>query len=339
MTHLPLRIAVTAATAVVAALLPTPAATAAPTAPPGTTCVGTADAVTVDGDLVVPAGRACLLDGTTVAGTVRVQRGADLLVVDGTLRGEVVVQPDGFLHLRDSTVGGLVRANSAFGVHAEESRLTGGFTGRAVDGSATQPLFWAVGGRIGSSVTVRAGGLHLEGTRVSGNVAGLGATYTDVLDTTVAGSLQVRENRRGSVVCASEVDGDARFTGNAGVVQLGADGPVLPCSGPTVWGGDVTVDDSRGPVVVADSVVRGDLTGTGNQSAPTGEGNRVRGRLVGQLAALGAGSQVAMESGPRALAAPGGDDTADQADEAVRESLEQRRLAAGEDAAAAGGAF
>src|SRR5690606_15784208 len=77
-----------------------------------TRCVGEGGAVTVPGDLVVPAGKTCWLDGTTVEGNVRVQAGADLIVTGGTLKGSVVVDEIGRASGRYGVVGVVGRARS-----------------------------------------------------------------------------------------------------------------------------------------------------------------------------------------------------------------------------------
>src|SRR5690606_27126422 len=76
----------------------------------------------------------------------------------------------------------------------------------------------------------------------------------------------------------------ATFTGNSFGVQLGAGGDLGVCDqGPSVWGGNVTVSDTDGPVKVVDNIIRGNLAGTGNATV-TASGNRVRGELQGQFA-------------------------------------------------------
>jgi hypothetical protein len=92
-------LAVTAPLALAATLLvagPTPAAHA-----DDRRCVGTIGAVTVDDDIVVPAGKSCTLQGTRVEGNVIVKRGARLVArgvrVDGNIQSQahrrVVVAP------------------------------------------------------------------------------------------------------------------------------------------------------------------------------------------------------------------------------------------------------
>src|SRR5699024_9935741 len=80
----------------------------------------------------------------------------------------------------------------------------------------------------------------------------------------------------GTAVCASEIDGATTFTGNENV-QLGTGAGIIDCEDGNYFGDDVTVSDNTGAVDVSGNIIRGDLTGEGNDPAPTGSDNRVRG--------------------------------------------------------------
>lgn len=252
-----------------------------------TTCVGSGGEVTVPGDLVVPAGQACDLSGTTVDGNVRVAKGADLVAEGATVTGNVVVAEDGYLGLVDATVAGRVVSNSAFGVTLETSTVNGNYVGRAVEGSDVQSaLYVEDDSRIGGRVDVSTGEVLVSGSWVDGSLTTDGARYTDIIDSVLLGSLSVMDNVEGAVFCDSEVDGDAVYTGNQYVLQIGADGPVEVCEGASVWGGDVTISDNAGDIRVSNNIIRGDLAGTGNDPAPRGSDNRVRGDISGQFEEL-----------------------------------------------------
>ncbi len=291
-----------------------------------THCNGTAGAVTVPGDLVVPAGKACNLDGTTIDGNVRVAAGADLVGSGITVNGNVTVQGDGYLDLTDSEVSGNVNNRGAYGVYLDGSSLN------AYSGTEANPdtFLTADGSHFGGRVAVAGGSLLLEGAVVDRVVTVSDAYYADILDTVVQGALTVSGNEYGSMVCGSEVDGHASFTGNSFGVQLGAGGALGVCDqGPSVWGGDLTVSDTAGHVQVSDNIIRGNLAGTGNASVSASD-NRVRGELQGQFSANAPAA--------RAMARMQQQDTA-QAEEArdVVERLRAERAAAAEWQAAKAG--
>jgi hypothetical protein len=60
-----------------------------PAARADTNCSTTLTSVTINGNLVVPAGAECSLNGTTVTGNVTVGKGAQLLVFAGTIYGNI----------------------------------------------------------------------------------------------------------------------------------------------------------------------------------------------------------------------------------------------------------
>ncbi len=286
-----------------------------------TRCIGTAGAVTVPGDLVVPAGQACTLTGTTVVGTVRVQAGADLVVLDVTFKDTVVVAPDAYFDATTSAIDGTVTSRG-FGIYLDRSMVGGDVRGRA-DASSFSYLYNST---VAGQVDARAGDLLIDSTQVAGQVRGLGTTFVDVVNSTLFDALTVKDNAEGTSVCASEVDGDTRFTGNTGV-QLGEGTLLGSCTdGVNYFGGSVHVSNTTGGVTVNGNIIRGDLIGTGNDPAPTGEGNRVRGTVGGQFADMGAARQARA----RVMAAQ-----ADRHTDALAE-VEQRRSAAVAEANAAG---
>lgn len=247
-----------------------------------TRCNGTADGVTIPGDLVVPRDASCDLTGVTVTGTTRVAAGGDLVAEGTTFQGAVTVAEDGYVGLVDSSVAGRVTSRQGFGVTLEGSSAQSLVT-RAVEGSQVETVTWVeAGSTVGGLVDARAGELLLSSSVVTGNVRGLGTLYTDVVDSVVDGTLEVRDNVEGGVFCESEVYGDATYAGNMSVLQLGADGPVEVCEQMSVWGGDVAVVDNDAEIVLDQNIVRGDVTLTGNDPMPTvGPDNRVRGTVNG----------------------------------------------------------
>src|SRR5438067_4905126 len=73
-----------------------------------TYCVGEGGAVTVPGDLFVPPGESCSLDGTTVTGNVRVAAGGNLVVKGGSFKKEVQIASEGYFDATNTTVGSQV---------------------------------------------------------------------------------------------------------------------------------------------------------------------------------------------------------------------------------------
>lgn len=288
-----------------------------------TRCVGTGGAVTVPGDLVVPAGESCTLTGTTVEGKVRVNAGADLVVVDAMFNGAVVVAPDAYFDATTSAVSGTVTSRG-FGIYLDRSTVGEHIRGRAAaDASSFTYLY---NSSIAGQVDARSGELLVDSSQVMGSVRGLGTVFVDIKNSTLADTLVVTNNAEGATVCASEVDLKAQFTGNAGV-QIGEGDLLSSCTdGVNYFGGNVRISDNSVGVTMSNNIVRGDLSGTGNDPAPVGENNRVRGTSTGQFADL----EAAPQAMARKMAVP-----ADRAEDA-RATVEQRRSAAIEQAAAAG---
>ncbi|GAB2681986.1 hypothetical protein [Thalassiella azotivora] len=306
-----------------------------------TRCIGEGGAVTVPGDLVVPAGRSCTLTGTTVNGNVRVAAGADLVAVDATFNGNVVVQADAYLDAVNTTVSGNVRSRAGYGTYLETTQVGGAYV---EEGGDADPFLFTSDASIGKRVDITNGALVLDGTDVSGPVSVAGGDYSDIFDSTLFRTLTVTGMEYGAVFCESEVDGDALYDGNAYGTQIGGGGVLSECDGPSYFGGNLTVSNSTGGVQVSDTIVRGDLGGEGNDPAPTGEGNRVRGEVTGQFvdlqptpeaAAAQAPSLKAMDKTQARTAAPelaAGEDKKAE----IRQDRDERRAQATAEAQAAG---
>ncbi|MFF5567146.1 hypothetical protein ACFY7Z_22515 [Streptomyces sp. NPDC012623] len=270
-----------------------------------TTCVGDGGAVTVNTDLVVPAGKSCTLTGTKVKGTVTVEAGADLVAAGATFNGAVEVGTDAYLDLTDTTVKGVLTTRSAFGAHLEESTVKGGI-------SARRGFVYAVDSTLGGSVKGESGELYVSGSTLSGSLTGEGNQYTDVYDSTVKGALTVSGNTLGGILCAGEVYGDTVYKDNKDTLQLGGEGLLGSCRGATYLGGDLTVTGNSANAVLDNTIVRGGLTATGNTPVlKVGESARVRGTTTGETAAAGASSARSA----RAAVQDRGDELAAKAEE------------------------
>ncbi|OYN91081.1 hypothetical protein [Parenemella sanctibonifatiensis] len=257
-----------------------------------TYCSGEASGVTVPGDLVVRAGDACVLTDVTIQGTARVQAGADLILTDSTVDAAVVVAADGYFEAVGSELGAGVTNNGGYGVYLESTSVEGAYVAR---GDNALTFVYADEANVGGRLLAEQGEVFVQSTTVGGAFTSQGSGYTDVLDSTLARTLTVEGNANGSVVCGSEVDGDATWTGNAGV-QLGTGGTISPCDDANYFGGNVTISDSTGGVDVSGNIIRGDLNGDGNDPAPTGADNRVRGESGGQFAELSPAAQLRSSS-------------------------------------------
>ncbi|ASU83072.1 hypothetical protein CDO52_10020 [Nocardiopsis gilva YIM 90087] len=292
-----------------------------------TSCVGVGGAVTVPGELVVPAGKSCTLEGTTVEGKVTVRKGADLVVIDGTLKSNVTVQHNAFLDTKDTDIKGTVTTRGAYGAYLDESKA--GKNVRTFEGRGTEneSFLYTIDSSVGGNINATHGDVYLVGASVGGNIASKGTEYTDLYDTEVNGNLHVDGSRLGSVFCHGEVYGNASYTGNPGALQIGASGEDGTCHGVSYWGGDVEVKGNTGGVLINDNIIRGDLVGENNDPvAQKGANNRIRGEVTGEFADM-----------PKftTRSAPATDERADE----IEGKASERRTEAKADAENAGKAF
>jgi hypothetical protein len=258
-----------------------------------THCVGDAGAVTVPGDLLVPAGKSCVLTGTKVTGEVTVEAGANLVVTGGDFAKNVRVGDDGFFDALNTTVRGGVVLADAYGTFLAGGLVHGSLQVTAPAHPERVTYAFASGAHVKGDVTATAGEIFAENSLLDKKVTGAGVSYVDLDGVVVGGDLSVSGAALGSVFCGGEVYGDAGYTTNAGTVQIGADGPVTVCTEASYWGGDLTVSGNTADVRVGNNIVRGNLAGVDNAPAPTGEGNRVRGTVSGQFTQLAASPQAA----------------------------------------------
>lgn len=254
-----------------------------------TRCTGTAGAVTVPGELVVPAGASCVLTGTTIDGRVRLAADANLIISGGQINGDVIVNAGAYFDATDTTVQGRVHNRAGYGVFVDASDV-GSYLAPAREGAETSFLT-AYDTDFGGIVRADTGLVLLESATVTGNVQATDVGYVDVLDTWITGNLTVAGASEGSLVCGSEIDRNATYSGAAGV-QIGTGDLLATCTHSAYIGGSLTIDDSTVGVEIADTIIRGNLTGTGNSPAPlVADDVRVRGTLGGQFGTAGALSE------------------------------------------------
>lgn len=248
-----------------------------------TRCVGEGGAVTVPGDLVVPANQVCTLDGTTIQGNVRVAKGADLVMNDVTVEGNVSAAENAYVEAVASDVSGQVALRGAFGAYIDGTSVAGNVATRTTDTVDQAGFVLTNDAELGGNLISDAGEVLVEASEVEGNINSADSYYTDVYESFVDGKVTVSGSELGGVFCAVAIDGVSSFTDNAGVLQLGADGPNTACEGSSYWGDNVTVTGNTGGVYVDNNIVNGDLTLTGNDPvAQVGANNRVRGEVTGE---------------------------------------------------------
>lgn len=250
-----------------------------------TFCEGEAGAVTVPGDLRVAATKSCVLDGTIVTGTVTVEPGANLVITGGAFNGAVVVQDDAFFDAQGTELKSTLTLVDGYGFFLSGTKS--GAVRVTVDTHPDRGTYaYLNGATVDGDFSSAVGEVYAEGAKLNGNVSGTNVAYVDLLNTVVAKNLSVSGAKLGAVFCAGEVYGNGSYTGNKGTLQLGGSGPVVDCEQASYWGGNLTVSDNTAGVNVSNNIVRGNLAGTGNDPAPVGEGNRVRGTTSGQFVDL-----------------------------------------------------
>ena len=248
-----------------------------------TRCVGEGGAVTVPGDLVVPANQVCTLDGTTIQGDVRISKGADLVMNDVTVEGNVSAAENSYVEAVTSSVSGQVALRGAFGAYIDGTSVAGNVATRPTAAVTQAGFVLTNDAELGGNLISSAGEVLLETSELEGNLSSTGSYYTDVYESFVDGKVTVTGNELGGVFCAVAIEGVSSFADNAGVLQLGADGPNTACEGASYWGDGVSVTGNTGGVYVDNNIVNGDLALTGNAPvAQVGAGNRVRGEVTGE---------------------------------------------------------
>jgi hypothetical protein len=254
-------------------------------------CSGTAENLTIRGDLAVPAGASCSLLGSTVTGNVEVRADATLSLDGSTVRGNLTVRSGGFVTTVGSRVGGRTNLQAALG---------GSFEGSELDGRVEitdSGFFFSDGTNHGSRVVSNRSQTVILSGRVDGDLRTNLDLLTDLRDTVVTGRLTVEAAEFGSVLCRSEIDGEATLASSGDVIQVGGGTAVADCDF-NVFGAGLTIRDNLAVIEVNGNVIRGVLACTGNDPAPTGANNRVRGGATGQCAELAAPPAAASAVSP-----------------------------------------
>lgn len=246
---------------------------------PPSLCSGSAQGLTIAGDLAVPAGAGCELTDITVTGNVVVRADAALLLDGSTVQGDLTLREEAFVSTVDSTVGGTVVLRKALGAVLEGSEVTGGADSR------NSGFIFSEGSTFGARVFSANGETVIYSGRVDGDVRTRSDVLTDLHDTVVTGAVNVSAAASGSLVCESEIDGNAVFRDSGELVQIGT-GPLADCAF-NVFAGRLVLRGNDALIGVGGNVVRDNLVCADNPAQPSGSDNRVRGQATGQCADLG----------------------------------------------------
>jgi hypothetical protein len=164
-----------------------------------TMCTTTLGPVTVRGNLVVPAGAFCRLNGTHVTGNVTVESGSHLGTPAGpTIDGNVDIEPGGDAVLRLATVvRGNYRCNQCNFADLHDSTVRGNYQ----DNGLTEGVFLD-GSTIGGNLEIRNSlgggfGFDVHGNSVGGNFlfeGNSGDPSSDISTNTIKGNLECQGN-------------------------------------------------------------------------------------------------------------------------------------------------
>lgn len=140
-------------------------------------CTSTIGAVTVDSNVIVPAGRSCTLDGTRVKGNVELRDRAQILIRNGAdVDGNVQTDGANRVRILNSEIGGNIQLS---GIHFDQ---------------ASQVLHSYIGGTIdwnGNSSVVQIQYNHVDSDIKVNQNGGLASIYDNV----VGGNLQCQSNQ------------------------------------------------------------------------------------------------------------------------------------------------
>jgi hypothetical protein len=177
-----------------------------------TQCIGLLTG-TVDGDIVVPDGAACVLDNVAVSGNVTVQTGSSLDVIATST---------------STTIRGNIKGHGCYAIGLGD----GGQFGHVVIGGDVDISHCT--GPVASACSGYTGGTALASVLIGGDVkCADNVSGCDIRACTVAGDLQCSDNLgAGCTLWTATVGGDATLNDNLGITILGnAIGGNLKCNG------------------------------------------------------------------------------------------------------------
>ena len=152
----------------------------------------------VVGDVVVPPGGSCLLDGATVTGDVIVGVNASADAQSATINGDYTCDRCRFAHLHDSIVGGDYQISEA----TQENQIIGSIISGTLRFKGNDAFIYIDGNHVGRDLTF---------DRNTGD--------SSIVDNTISGNLQCRDN----VPPPATMGNTARnFKGQCGTAGFGA---------------------------------------------------------------------------------------------------------------------
>ena len=200
-----------------------------------------------------------------------------------TIPGDLIVPEGEYCELNSVTVLGDAQVGRRSTLALYGSRIAGALSGSSVE------LVLLQGASVGGRVHLLGGATAwLEYATVAGDTHITEIVDTRVLQTQLAGDLVVRDGREQVQFCGTTVEGDARFAGNVGWVQIGGD--LATCAANEVQG-NLRVHHNRLGITVANNTVGQNLVCAANDPAPVVYGNQVGGTVRGQC---GAGEPVSV---------------------------------------------
>jgi hypothetical protein len=212
---------------------------------------------TIPGNLVVPTGTTCTLNGARVAGNVLVEKSATLNVGTGSkIRGNIEAEQCNFVFLFGNpiSVGGNVRIDSCGGGQDGYQADNGPPPGIRIDGN-----FFCENNAVGCLIT---------GGEVGGNARFINNEVSQIFGPTIGGNLVVNDNSaplpgaEAAVVVSGTIGGNVEVNGNSA---------------------------PQGSVIVGGNKIGGNLRCRGNTPGVTDDGvgpNAVGGKRQGQCAGL-----------------------------------------------------
>ena len=252
----------------------TPAAGAAGSQRPRE-CNGTIEGGAVNGDLVVPEGASCVLNGTKVRGDVRLAYGARLDAENVWITGHLRISEQAGGNLDDTRVGGNVELGGTW-AHLDMSGGSIGGRVRVEDAERINLLGTTVDGDVRFE---RSRLFVADMARIKGQIKVSGAEIAIIDESRIEGNVAIQGVTFETRICGSQVGSQVTFEGNSSNVTVG--NHLKYCMGNTI-DGNLRILQNTGGATIESNTVRGNLTCRDNNPAPTSSNNWVRGQKQGQ---------------------------------------------------------
>lgn len=223
----------------------------------------------IQGNVVVPSGVECILEGAEVS-------------------GNVLAEPESMLFLEFSTVHGSIEVKALAHTGAFESGIDGNY--KCDDCFFEDVILSEVGGSV--QITGADDGDFIQGSVVHGNVeiveSAAGAFAFVIQDTTIDGDLLFEKNVGPTVIGSGGLGGGNTIGGDLQIYENNVAGAFCPPDAPpeecpffenglfndNVVGGNMQLFKNQGPSEVNGNTMEGNLQCKENEPAPVGAGNR-----------------------------------------------------------------